>query len=269
MSAVEEPRDAAGGRGWPASAGDVDGLQPQRRSVVLHEPDIESLLSLHCNEHDTPELVTMSRAFFCGPLQCHEGAVTMPQSMAKRPVFSRDLGDYFRSLRTARGWKQSQAANIASRRGIALSYQALRGLEDGKTKNPDKKLLEAVADLYEMSYEEIAARVIEKRFGVGQSATTEPGVPFREEGGPPKVADGHHPQVSADDPRFLSALSDVYALAADACKRDGALKGILAEMAYVFGHIDRKAMVRSARARDLRQKRSLRLPQRRGRRNSG
>lgn len=91
--------------------------------------------------------------------------------MPKRPVFYPELGAYFRSLRDAKGWDQSHAANIAARRKIDLSYQQLRWLEEGKTKNP-AEALRAIAALYTVPFEEVLAAFIRHRFGLTISVTT-------------------------------------------------------------------------------------------------
>lgn len=87
--------------------------------------------------------------------------------MRPRPVFFADLGKFFVSLREAKNWNQSQAADIATRRGLSrLSYNALRYLEEGKTKNPEPDVLRALATLYDVPYEELLAKFWETRYGV-------------------------------------------------------------------------------------------------------
>jgi transcriptional regulator with XRE-family HTH domain len=81
-------------------------------------------------------------------------------------VFFPALGAYFVSLREARGWNQSQAGDIAARRKIPITYQALRGLEEGKTKSPEPELLRAVSELYDVPYEQVVGRVLFERYGV-------------------------------------------------------------------------------------------------------
>lgn len=89
--------------------------------------------------------------------------------MPGRPVFLQKFGSFLVDMREARGWKQSQAADIATRRGIGLSYQALRWLEEGKTKSPDPDTLRAVGRLYDLPYEMLAAMVISERYGIAVS----------------------------------------------------------------------------------------------------
>jgi transcriptional regulator with XRE-family HTH domain len=55
---------------------------------------------------------------------------------------------------------------MAERRGISLSYQALRGLESGATRNPSPAVLRAVAKLYDRAYAEIVAEVVKHAFDV-------------------------------------------------------------------------------------------------------
>lgn len=85
-------------------------------------------------------------------------------SMTKRPVHHTKLATYFVTLREAKGWNQSQAADVAARRHLKVTYQALRGLEDGTTKNPEPDLLRAVAVLYGKTYREVALEVIRTRY---------------------------------------------------------------------------------------------------------
>lgn len=87
--------------------------------------------------------------------------------MERRPVFHPDLGRYFAELRKAHGWKQSQAAHFAARRGLAaLTRQVLLRLENGKTKNPEPDVLRAVGDLYGVPYEQLVTRCVEAQYGV-------------------------------------------------------------------------------------------------------
>lgn len=85
--------------------------------------------------------------------------------VTKRPIHSKALGEYFVSLRKRKDWTQRQAHEVAGRRDLPITYQALRGLEDGTTKNPDPGLLRAIATLYETSYEEVACTVVAARYG--------------------------------------------------------------------------------------------------------
>src|SRR5262249_25602097 len=73
-------------------------------------------------------------------------------------------------LRETRGWKQSQAADIAARRGITLTYQTLRGLELGETQSPSPDALRAVAELYGVSYPDVVATFVRHAYGIDASA---------------------------------------------------------------------------------------------------
>lgn len=88
----------------------------------------------------------------------------------RRPVYLKDLGDFFTELREQRGWNQSEAADMAQRRGLLpLTRQVLLRLERGQTKNPEPEVMRAVAALYGMDYGEVVGRFIGVRFGVTSS----------------------------------------------------------------------------------------------------
>lgn len=84
-----------------------------------------------------------------------------------RPIFHADLGAFFLSLRTEKGWKQRTAADIALRRNIKpLTRQVLLRLERGQTQNPKPEVLRALATLYERPYAEIVTRFAWARYRV-------------------------------------------------------------------------------------------------------
>jgi transcriptional regulator with XRE-family HTH domain len=84
-----------------------------------------------------------------------------------RPVFDAELGRFFVELRQQRGWTQRQAEDIAARRKLEpLTRQVLWRLEKGKTKNPEPEVLRAVADLYDLAYQDVVSRFVQRRFGV-------------------------------------------------------------------------------------------------------
>ena len=89
--------------------------------------------------------------------------------MSTRPVFLPELGKYFRRLREDHGWNQRQAVDIARRRRLALSYNTLRWIEDGKIKSPEPEALKALSTLYGISYEEVVGNYAQERFGIGQT----------------------------------------------------------------------------------------------------
>ena len=108
----------------------------------------------------------MSSTKNCHLLQCESGPEIIG-SVAARPVFYPDLGAEIASWREARGWSQRQAALIARNRKLkTLSIQALRLLEEGRTKSPDAELLRDLAALYERPYEYVAGRFILARYDV-------------------------------------------------------------------------------------------------------
>lgn len=81
--------------------------------------------------------------------------------MPARPTFHPSLGQLFINLREAQSWTQSDAARFAKQRGLrALSRQVLIRLEAGKTKLPDRSVLEGLATLYSVNYESLAAEVV-------------------------------------------------------------------------------------------------------------
>jgi transcriptional regulator with XRE-family HTH domain len=88
-------------------------------------------------------------------------------AMPRRPVFYPELGAFFLALREERGWNQSEAASLASRRQLsALTRQVLLRLEKGKTKNPEPDVLRDLAALYEVPYDDLVARWVNARYGV-------------------------------------------------------------------------------------------------------
>ncbi len=91
--------------------------------------------------------------------------------MIDRPVFLPQLGAFLVELRDEHGWKQSQAADVARRRRITLSYNTLRWLEEGRIKNPDPDALRAIAKLYGVSYEEVVRKCVRESFGIRLEAT--------------------------------------------------------------------------------------------------
>lgn len=94
------------------------------------------------------------------------GAGYDPADVRQRPVFYKELGEFFAALRPS-DWTQSDAARYAKRRGLkALSRNVLLRLEKGQVKNPEPDVLKALATLYDMPYETLAGRFIEQRYGI-------------------------------------------------------------------------------------------------------
>lgn len=86
--------------------------------------------------------------------------------MRDRPVFHEGFGAFLASQREAKGWSLRGAAAQAKRWSLPLSYQVLFRLEGGQTKNPNGDVLRAVAQLYRLPYEELAARVVSANYGL-------------------------------------------------------------------------------------------------------
>lgn len=111
----------------------------------------------------------MSRADFCGSLQTHEHGLRcglMAREQINRPVFHKELGDRLRKLREAHDWSVQQAINIAKgKQHRALTLNRLRWLEEGKTKFPDAEVLRAVADIYDLTYAELAKAFVAANYG--------------------------------------------------------------------------------------------------------
>lgn len=89
----------------------------------------------------------------------------------ERPVFHPEFGGNLRELREQRKWTQRRAAAIALQKGhAALTRQILIRLENGQVKNPEPEVLRAVAGLYNLPYEPLAAtRCADARNGVAAS----------------------------------------------------------------------------------------------------
>ena len=84
----------------------------------------------------------------------------------QRPIYYRELGDFFAALRPT-DWTQSDAARFAKQRGLTpISRNVLLRLEKGQIKNPEPDVLKALATLYDMPYETLAGRFIEQRYGI-------------------------------------------------------------------------------------------------------
>lgn len=91
--------------------------------------------------------------------------------MVPRPTFHADVGEFLAHLRRLKGWSQRKAIQVARQRGLKLSLGSLRFLEEGKTKHPDRALLEGVATLYEVPFEMLVQRFVEANYGVGVKVT--------------------------------------------------------------------------------------------------
>lgn len=149
--------------------------------------------------------------------------------MGGRPVFHPEIGQFFTDLREAKGWTQRQAEDIAERRKLAaLTRQVLWRLEKGKVKNLDPKVLRALAELYDMSYEGLVERWTAHRYGVAVALVardlpghagpgSSPAVPSQApQGGDSDSAPAAPTRVLAVDPGIVRALENVAALVARA-----------------------------------------------------
>lgn len=86
----------------------------------------------------------------------------------KRPVFHKEIGQFFRQLRVARGWGLRQAGRIAEEKRLdLLNFNTLGTLERGATKNPEPELLRELASLYKVPYHQLVGRFLTHRYGVG------------------------------------------------------------------------------------------------------
>lgn len=159
---VDEAGDRAGRYLWTHLTSEVIGLPSEGGHVLGHATAVESH-SLNHNEKIRPCSLCCQEQSFADRCNATRGAYDAP--VPRKPVHP-SLGKYFTALRLGRKWKQAQAANMAVRRGISLSYQALRGLESGETRNPSPDVLKAVAKLYERPYAEVVAEVVKHAFDI-------------------------------------------------------------------------------------------------------
>lgn len=89
------------------------------------------------------------------------------QSAAKRrPVFSREMGKLFESLRQAAGLSLNEASDRAAKCGVQqLSRNLFWRLETGQVKHPSQTALRSIAALYSVEYESLSARVASIVYG--------------------------------------------------------------------------------------------------------
>lgn len=139
---------------------------------------------------------------------------------SKRPVFLPKLARTLVELREARQWKQAHAADLADRRGLAVGYQALRWLEEGKIKSPEPELLRAVADLYEFPYPALVGLFLAERYGVAVSDVRD--LP-RQSG---DQASGPHREESTDVPASGSLAARIVELEGHLADRDAQLRHV-------------------------------------------
>ncbi len=103
--------------------------------------------------------------------------------MRERRIFHPEIGRLFERLRSDRGWRQAQAADIARRRGLTLiTRQVILRLEKGQTKSIDPDVLRQIASLYGTPYRQVLASWVEHRYGVQPSALARDETPTAIEG---------------------------------------------------------------------------------------
>lgn len=101
------------------------------------------------------------------PSTSSTGAGYDPACVDVRPVYFKELGEFFENLRLGRGWTQSDAARYAKQKKLqGLSRNVIIRLEAGKIKNPEPDALRAIATLYEVSYESTVGEYTKVRFGL-------------------------------------------------------------------------------------------------------
>ena len=133
--------------------------------------------------------------------------------LRERPIFHPEIGRVFERLRLDRGWRQSQAADIAKRRGLSLiTRQVILRLERGQTKNVEPDVLRQIASLYETSYRHVLASWVEHRYGAQPSELARDEAPTTIEGfvALPLLADpiaAGQPLAIAPDPERDRTLS--------------------------------------------------------------
>jgi transcriptional regulator with XRE-family HTH domain len=86
----------------------------------------------------------------------------------ERPVFHKEIGQFFKDLREARGWTLRQAADIAHRNKKApvLTRQVMFRMERGQVKVPEAAVLKGFSALYGVTYETLAGLFVSKLFGL-------------------------------------------------------------------------------------------------------
>lgn len=134
-------------------------------------------------------------------------SVRFAEMAAARPVFHPEIGAFFQKLRTDKGWSQRQAADIAHRRRIPVTTNVLWRLERGKIKNPEPETLRALAELYELPYEQLALWVVEQLYGA--DLLRRYGVDLPRHG---RDQDSTPHRGGVDDPSAARRLSELTAL---------------------------------------------------------
>lgn len=158
-----------GGRGDFGLQREMPVIPALGRDVEGHLVGVEGNALLH-NAETTP------RALLCQALIISANSGRFQDGYTRqvarvRPVVNKSLGDFLVGLRGK--MSQRDAVARANRRGLKLSYQALRDLEDGRIRHPRPDQLLALSELYRVSYVELVNRSVEPIYGT-KVALTEP-----------------------------------------------------------------------------------------------
>lgn len=88
--------------------------------------------------------------------------------VAKRPVFSQELGEFFEKFRTAKRWSLRTAAMKAKARvpGTPLTYGTMYRWESGRAKNFKPEHLKVFAELYGLDYIDLLKVVMPSKLGI-------------------------------------------------------------------------------------------------------
>ena len=122
---LERPAEKAGYRAGrdPGTTGQVDRLPALGDHVGPHSRDVVDGSSLQSNDTIRRDSLRCQEQTFAGRCRATRPGYDGDVVGNKRPVFNAELGQFFVSLREAKGWKQSQAADVATRRKIPVTYQ--------------------------------------------------------------------------------------------------------------------------------------------------
>ena len=124
-----------------------------------------------------------------------------PECVGIRRVVNREFGRYVTGLREAENWTQSDAARYAKQRGLRrVTRQVLIHLEAGKTQFPEPDLIREVAQLYRQTYDDLARRFFEHRYGVPlEAADKSDGSPAKSATARVRTGKAGEPETPAQD----------------------------------------------------------------------
>lgn len=108
----------------------------------------------------------MSSPDFCELLQRDKTAVRSRGMAGPRPIFHAEIAQDLRTWRERRGWTAGEAVLRAKGKGLDLSVQQLRWVEEGRAKHPTAEVLKAVAAIYGIDYAPLAWRYVQANYGV-------------------------------------------------------------------------------------------------------